>query len=79
MRVTMNLQSLLAFCVVAFVAAPSQAASQATQDGLVSVRSWNLDELYLRPNADLASYRKIMIDPVQVAASSSMSLKFCPP
>jgi hypothetical protein len=66
----MNLHALLAFCVAAFVAAaaaPSQAASPATYDGLVSVRSWNLDKLYLRPNADLASYRKIMIDPVQVA------------
>ena len=51
----------------AALAAPSQAATPATYEGLVAVRSWNLDELYLRPNADFASYRKVMIDPAQVA------------
>lgn len=75
----MKLQALLVFCVAAFVTAiatPSQAASPATYDGLVSVRSRNLDELYLRPNADLASYRKIMIDPVQVAFHKDWNKEF---
>jgi len=51
----------------AALAAPSQAATPATYEGLAAVQSRNLDELYLRPNADLAGYRKIVIDPVQVA------------
>jgi hypothetical protein len=78
----MNLHALLGLCIVAFVAvgaAPSQAATPATSDGLVSVRSWNLDELYLRPNADLASYRKVVIDPVQVAFRSDWNKDFVDP
>src|SRR5947208_3831009 len=69
MGVTMKTQALFVLSVVALgavLAAPSQAAAPATYEGLVAVRSWNLDELYLRPNADLASYRKIVIDPAQV-------------
>ena len=65
----MKTQALFVLSVVALgavLAAPSQAATPATYEGLVAVRSWNLDELYLRPNADLASYRKIVIDPAQV-------------
>jgi Protein of unknown function (DUF3313) len=42
-------------------------AEAAPADGLVAVRSWNLDELSVRPNADLASYRKVVIDPPQLA------------
>jgi len=78
----MNLQALLGLCLVASIAAvtvPSRAAAPATPDGLVSVRSWNLDELYLRPNADLAGYRKIVIDPVQVAFRSDWNRDFVDP
>jgi hypothetical protein len=42
-------------------------AEAASADGLVPVRSWNLDELSMRPNVDLASYRKVVIDPPQIA------------
>jgi hypothetical protein len=35
-------------------------------DGLVSVQSRQLDEVYLRPAADWAGYRKVMIDPPRV-------------
>ena len=49
--------------LAALVASPSHAA---TADGLVAVHSRHLDELYLRPDAKLASYRKVMIDPVRV-------------
>jgi hypothetical protein len=49
--------------LAALVASPAQAA---TADGLVPVYSRNLDELYLRPDAKLASYRKVLIDPVRV-------------
>ncbi len=46
-------------------AAQPQATSEAVREGLVAVQSRNLDELYLRPNADLAAYRKVLIDPVR--------------
>ena len=51
----MNARTLLAFCVLISLtpAVSAQAPVAATSDGLVAVRSWNLDELYLRPNADL--------------------------
>ena len=66
----MKLHALLGLCIAALVgsgAVWSQAPSPPTGDGLVPIRSWNLDEIYLRPNVDLASYRKVVIDPVQVA------------
>jgi len=66
----MKTHALLVLSVVALGAAlpaPSQAATPATYEGLVAVQSRNIDELYLRPNSDLASYRRIMIDPPQVA------------
>ena len=67
----MNLQALFVLSTAALswaaVAAPPPTPIPAIQDGLVAVQSRDLDELYLRPNADLARYRKIMIDPVQVA------------
>ena len=64
----MNLQTLFIVCVAALggaaCAAEPQAASEAVREGLVAMQSRNLDELYLRPNADLAAYRKVLIDPV---------------
>src|SRR5256712_10391810 len=66
--VAMNLQTLFIVCVAALggaaCAAEPQAASEAVREGLVAMQSRNLDELYLRPNADLAAYRKVLIDPV---------------
>jgi hypothetical protein len=53
----------------AFAAEP-QATSRAGDEGLVAVQSRNFDELYLRPNADLAGYRKVLIDPVRAEVSS---------
>jgi hypothetical protein len=61
------------------MAATAQAATPANYEGLVSVRSWNLDELYLRPNADLASYRKVVIDPVQVTFREDWNRDFVDP
>jgi len=70
----MNLQTFFILCVAAIggaaFAAEPQAASQAVGEGLVAVRSWNLDEVYLRPNADLAAYRKVLIDPVRAEVRS---------
>ena len=66
----MNLQALLVFSIVSLggtaFAAPSAAAGPAMQDGLMPAQSSTLDKLYLRPNANLATYRRVMIDPVQV-------------
>ena len=65
----MNLQTLFILCGAAIggaaFAAEPQAANQAMGEGLVAVESRNLDELYLRPNADLAAYRKVLIEPVR--------------
>ena len=47
-----------------------QAPSRAMDEGLVAVQSRNLDELYLRPNADLAGYRKVLIEPVRAEIRS---------
>ncbi len=67
----MNVQTIFILAIMAVagaaMAAPPQEAAPPTPDSLVPVHSRNLDEFYLRPNADLASYRKVMIDPVQVA------------
>ncbi len=70
----MNLQTLFILCGAAIggaaFAAEPQAASEAVREGLVAVQSRNLDELYLRPNADLAAYRKVLIDPVRAEIRS---------
>jgi hypothetical protein len=67
----MNRQTLFVLSMAALGAAGSTAsfyaASAVTPDGLVSVESRRLDEVYLRPNADLAAYHKVIIDPAQVA------------
>src|SRR5436309_8355267 len=72
--VAMNLQTLSIVCVAAVAgaacAAEPQVGSQAAGEGLVAVHSRNLDELTLRPNADLAAYRKILIDPVRAEVRS---------
>jgi len=47
-------------------AAVSDAYRAATKDGLVSVQSRQLDEVYLRPGPEWAGYRKVLIDPPQV-------------
>jgi len=70
----MSLKALFIVCVAvlggtAFAGEP-QAASRARDEGLVEVQSRNLDELYLRPNAELAAYRKVLIEPVRAEVSS---------
>ena len=65
----MILRAFFVLCVAvlgaAACAAQPQTPSEAAREGLVAVQSRNLDELYLRPNADLAAYRKVLIDPVR--------------
>ena len=48
-------------------AAVADPARTAARDGLVSVYSKSLDEVYLRPSGDLTVYRKVLIDPAEVA------------
>jgi hypothetical protein len=82
MGVTMNLHTIFVLSIAtlgAAVAAPSEAASPATYEGLAAVQSRDLDELYLRPNADLAAYRKIVIDPVQVTFRKDWNKDFVDP
>jgi hypothetical protein len=71
----MKLQALLVFSIVTFsgaaFAAPGPAAGPVMTEGLVPVQSRNLDKFYVRPNASLAGYRKVMIDPVQVEFSKN--------
>src|SRR5216117_1191674 len=68
--VAMNLQTFFILCVAAIAGAAIAAEPQAVGEGLVAVQSRNLDELYLRPNADLAAYRKVLIDPVRAEVRS---------
>ncbi len=55
---------------VAFVAAATLAtafaATNPAAEGLAAVKSSTLDEVYLRPAADLSAYRKVMVDPARV-------------
>src|SRR5437899_8811200 len=69
----MNLQALpqalivcSALALAAAGCATPEGATPAAKDGLVPVHSANVDELYLRLNADLSGYRRVLIDPVSV-------------
>jgi len=42
------------------------AATNPAGEGLAAVKSSTLDEVYLRPALDLASYRKVMVEPAKV-------------
>ena len=60
------LASLLAFATAAVAA---DELPETSPDGLQLVKRKDLDVLYVRPGASLASYTKVMIDPVEVAFS----------
>lgn len=66
----MNLHAFLVFSIVSLgstaLAAPYSPPGAIAQDGLVAVHSRDLDKFFVRPNADLSKYRRVMIDPVQV-------------
>jgi hypothetical protein len=63
----MNRQTLFALSLVVLAGAAFAAPAGApNQDGLAIVASKTLDEVYLRPGADLAAYRKVMVDPARV-------------
>jgi hypothetical protein len=56
-----------AFLPVVSLAAPAAPGIPPTTEGLVKVPSKRLAAVYLLPGADLRTYTKIMIDPVQVS------------
>ena len=45
------------------LALPAGAASPRPDDGLVQIESRTLDEVYVRPDANLEGYRKVIVDP----------------
>src|SRR5678816_2909120 len=61
--------ALAAASVVAAAQAPPAMAAKPppTWDGLVRVKSKRLDYVYLLPGADFREYRKVMIDPTELA------------
>ncbi len=68
----MTLTRLKAFSLLVFAGLGCSVASWAggdapAADGLMWVKSRHLDEFHLRPNVDLAGYRGVLIDPVQVS------------
>jgi hypothetical protein len=70
-EVLMNLKTLFVLSIAALagtsVGAQGPASVPATSDGLVAMQSRTLDEVYVRPNADLSAYRKVIVDPSQAA------------
>jgi hypothetical protein len=71
----MNVWTVCLLCVAGFASwasaeAPS-AAAPATSEGLVAVKSRTLDELYVRPSADLSAYRRIIVDPAHAALAKN--------
>ena len=65
----MRLRSLFLTAVVAgtaFAAAAPAAIPEQVGEGLTRVSSRTLDELYVRPQADLRAYRQVMIDSPRV-------------
>jgi hypothetical protein len=50
----------------AYAISVSDVGRQAAQEGLAAAHSRYLDKVYLRPEANLAAYRAVMIDPVRV-------------
>jgi pimeloyl-ACP methyl ester carboxylesterase len=69
MKLKSNLVVLIGAFSGAAIAASYAATAPAGYEGLVAVQSRNLDKLYIRPNADLARYQKVMIEPVTVEFS----------
>lgn len=70
MNRTIPIAVLLAALAGAACAAPNTTGAPAASEGLVALPSRTLDALYLRPNVDLSSYRKVLVDPAQAALDS---------
>lgn len=66
----MSQRILVAISLFVLGSAPALAATPPAgpvgSDGLVTLQASRLDEFSVRPNADLASYRKVIVEPAQV-------------
>lgn len=58
---------VLAAGLAVMAVSASNAATPTTSEGLVAVQSRSIDEIYVRPNANLSAYRKIIVDPGQAS------------
>lgn len=58
---------VLAAVLAGMAVSASNAATPPTSEGLVAVQSRQVDEIYVRPNANLSAYRKIIVDPGQAS------------
>jgi hypothetical protein len=54
------------FVLSILIGCVSQAAGQVSVDGLVEVRSRYLDQVQLRPQADFAAYKQVLVEPAPV-------------
>lgn len=63
---TVMVLSVAALAGMAIAAPQPQPAPARFGQGLVTWLSTNLDEVDIKPNVDLAAYRKVLIDPAQV-------------
>lgn len=54
-------------CAVLLVSHPAAAAPPAEWDGLVRIENKQLDHVYVLPEADLAGYKRIRLDPADVS------------
>jgi len=59
--------TIVAAALLAVSAAPILAQTKDNWDGLVRVKSKNIEAVYLLPQADFRSYTKVMLDPSEVA------------
>lgn len=69
MNISRSLVGLIAALGGMVLAMPASVAAPPAYDGLVAVQARNLDQLYVRPSADMARYQKVMIDQVTVEFS----------
>jgi hypothetical protein len=67
---------LMATCLLGLMlspAVPANADVPETWDGLVQVKAKRLEAVYVMPGADFSGYRKVMIDPAEVAFNKNWS------
>src|SRR5687767_10688819 len=66
------------FVLSILAAGACHAAGQANVDGLVDVRSRYLDQVQLRPQADFAAYKQVLIEvaPVKVRTESNTNDRY---
>jgi hypothetical protein len=71
MNLGMPLLLALVAVAAAAIAGPMRGATAAAPEGMVAVDSRKLDELYVRPDAALSGYRRVIVDPAAVALKAN--------